>query len=147
VAVPAPVAVAQPVAAPAPAPAAQPVVAAAPDTTALEQSCREAFGRKRHKDVLDSCARAFEARPAGADLAAMVAESELDRGRAASALTWARKAVAADPAIADAYVFIGSAEQQSGHTPEAKAAYLKYLELAPTGRFAPDIKSVVAGMR
>jgi Flp pilus assembly protein TadD len=97
--------------------------------------------------VLDSCSRAFEARPAGADLAVMVAEAELDRGRAASALTWARKAVASDPGAAEAYVFIGTAEQQSGHGPEAKAAYLKYLELAPTGRFAQDLKSVVAGMK
>jgi tetratricopeptide (TPR) repeat protein len=125
--------------------AAAPVVAAA-DTSQLEQTCRDAFGHKRPKDVLDSCGRAFEAHPT-ADLAVMVAESELDRGRAASALTWARKAVDADPATADAYVFIGTAEQQAGHAQAARDAYLKYLELAPTGRFAQDLKSVVAGMK
>jgi len=129
-------------AAPVPAPAAVPVAAAAEDPAALEQTCRDAFGRKRYKDVLDSCGRAFDARPA-ADLAVLVAEAELDRGRAGSALTWARKAVAADPNLADAYVFIGTAEQQAGHAQAAKIAYLKYLELAPTGRYAPDLKAIV----
>ena len=132
---PAPVA---PVAAPAP-------VAAAPaaDPAVLEQTCRDALGRKKYKDALDSCTAALEARPAAADLAVLVAESELDRGRAGSALTWARKAVAADPNLADAYVFIGTAEQQSGHAQAAKTAYLKYLELAPTGRYAQDLKAIV----
>jgi hypothetical protein len=142
---PVPVAAAvPPVAAPREAPA---PVAAVPDTEPLEQSCREAFKQKRPKDVLDSCGRAFEAHPAVGELAVMVAESELDRGRAPSALGWARKAVAADAALADAYVFIGTAEQQAGHAQAAKTAYLKYLELAPTGRFAQDIKSVVSGMK
>jgi Flp pilus assembly protein TadD len=127
---------------PAPAPAA-PVVVAAADSAALEQTCRDAFGRKKYKDILDSCGRAFEARPAAADLAVLVAETELDRGRAGSALTWARKAVAADPNMADAYVFIGTAEQQSGHAQAARTAYLKYLELAPAGRYAQDLKSIV----
>jgi tetratricopeptide (TPR) repeat protein len=130
----------------APIPAETPAApAAAPDSAQLEKSCRDAFGQKRPKDVLDSCGRAFEARPA-ADLAVLVAESELDRGRAASALTWARKAVAADPAVADAYVFIGTAEQQAGHAQAAREAYLKYLELAPTGRFSQDVKTVVEGL-
>jgi hypothetical protein len=133
-------------AAPAPAPPAPAAAAAAaPDVVQLEKTCRDAFGQKRPKDVLDSCGRAFEAHASG-DLAVLVAESELDRGRAASALTWAQKAVAADPNIADAYVFIGTAEQQAGHPQAARTAYLKYLELAPEGRFAQDLKAVVAGM-
>ena len=68
---------------------------------------------------------------------------EFDRGRAAQALSWARKAVAVDADLADAYVFIGSAEQQAGHVQAAKTAYLKYLALAPAGRFAQDLRAVV----
>lgn len=167
VAAPAPVAAVAPVAAPPPPPAAvvppaqapaapavaapvaaapvaaAPVAAAGDDAAALEQSCRDAFGRKKYKDILDSCGRAFDARPTAADLAVLVAETELDRGRAASALTWARKAVAVDPNLADAYVFIGTAEQQAGHAQAARTAYLKYLELAPTGRYAQDLKAIV----
>jgi tetratricopeptide (TPR) repeat protein len=110
----------------------------------LEQACHSAFDRKNYKDVLDSCGRAFDARPDAADLAALVAESEINRGRAASSLTWARKALAIDPNLADAYAFVGTAEQQAGHAQAAKTAYLRYLELAPSGRFAQDLKAIVA---
>jgi tetratricopeptide (TPR) repeat protein len=126
---------------PTPPPARAPAV----DTEALAQACQQAFDRKQYKELLDSCARAFAARPGAAPLAALVAEAELDRGRVASGLSWAQKAAAADPTLADAYAFIGSAEQQAGHAAAAKAAYQKYLELAPTGRFARDLKLIVAG--
>jgi tetratricopeptide (TPR) repeat protein len=134
---------APPPAAPAPQPATAAPVVAAPPSDALEQACRTAFDRKKYRDVVDSCARAFEAKPAAADLAILVAEVEFDRGRAAAALSWARKAVAVDPALADAYVFIGGAEQQSGRAQEARTAYLKYLELAPQGRFAQDLRAIL----
>jgi hypothetical protein len=164
---PAPVAAAVPIPAPVPepAPAAAPGVAAVPAaappaaavpapapvaaaeaTPELEQSCRAAFDKKKYREVVESCARAFEARPQAADLAVLVAEAEMDRGRSAAALTWARKAIAVDPTLADAYVFIGSAEQQSGRAQEAKSAYLKYLELAPGGRFAHDLRSIVKSL-
>ena len=68
----------------------------------------------------------------------------MDRGRAAASLEWARKAVAIDPALADAYVFIGTAEQQAGHAAAAKTAYQRYLELLPAGRFAQDLKAILA---
>jgi len=119
---------------------------AAPDLVQLEKTCRDAFGQKRHKDVLDNCARAFEAHASG-DLAVLVAESELDIGRAASALTWAQKAVAADPNIADAYVFIGTAEQQAGHGQAARTAYLKYLELAPEAPDAAEKRALLEDVR
>jgi hypothetical protein len=112
----------------------------------LEQSCRKAFGQRRYKDVRDSCARAFDAKPDAAELAALIAETEFDRGRALAGLSWARKAIAANPNLADAYVFIGSAEQQSRHVQAAKTAYLKYLELAPKGRYARDVRAVVRGL-
>jgi outer membrane biosynthesis protein TonB len=148
--VPAPTAaIAQPaaVSVPAAAPAAEPAPEPVADSAPLEQSCRDAAARKRPKEVLDSCGRAFEARPAAADLAVLVAESELDRGRLASALTWARKAVAVDPTIADAYVFIGTAEQQAGHGVAARTAYQRYLELAPAGRFSQDLKAILASLK
>jgi hypothetical protein len=121
------------------------VPAAAPAASGdLEQACRAAFERKKYKDVLDSCGRAFDARPNAADLAALVAEAEMNRGRAGSSLNWARKAIAVDPNLADAYVFLGTGEQQAGHAQAAKTAYLRYLELAPGGRFAQDVKAIVA---
>jgi tetratricopeptide (TPR) repeat protein len=129
-------------------------IAAAPGTRAavaaefarLEQECRKAFGQRRYKEVLESCARAFDAKPDAADIAVLLAEVEFDRGRSSASLGWARKAVAVNPRLADAYVYIGSAEQQSGHGQAARIAYQKYLELAPTGRYATDLRAVLRGL-
>jgi predicted TPR repeat methyltransferase len=48
-----------------------------------------------------------------------------------------------DPKLADAYVIIGGVRQDAGDTAEAKAAYKKYLELAPTGQYAADLRAIV----
>jgi tetratricopeptide (TPR) repeat protein len=141
--------VAKPVAA-APVTAA-PVAAVKPEIvddqfTALEQSCRQAFTRRKYKDIVDTCGRALDSKPSAADLAVMLAETEFDRGRPVQALAWAKKAVAADPGLADAYVYIGGAEQSAGRAQAAKAAYQKYLELAPNGRHAQDLRAIVRSL-
>ncbi len=139
-----------PVAAPTPAPpVTEPtpeVEVAAPSNLALQLRCQEAAAQKRYKEVVDSCARAFASRPEAAGLAALVAEAEFDRGRMGPALDWAKKAIEADPNLADAYVYVGGAEQQAGHRQAAKQAYLKYLELEPTGRYANDLKTLVGSL-
>ena len=76
----------------------------------------------------------------------ILAKTEFDRGRASQATTWARKAVAIDPDASDAYVFIGSAEQNAGHSQLAKAAYQRYLQLAPRGRYAADLRAVLKSL-
>ena len=57
-----------------------------------------------------------------------------------------RKALAVNPELSDAYVFVGSAEQQAGHAQAARTAYNKYLELAPKGRYAQDLRAVLRGL-
>jgi hypothetical protein len=39
-------------------------------------------------------------------------------------------------------VFVGEAEQNAGHTKAAKEAYAHYLRLAPSGRYATDLRAV-----
>jgi tetratricopeptide (TPR) repeat protein len=66
----------------------------------------------------------------------------------------ADKAIAADPTKADAYYIKGQALVQKATVvnnvitapPECIAAYQKYLELAPTGPHAQEIKDVLAGI-
>ncbi len=76
----------------------------------------------------------------------ILAKTEFDRGRSSQAVTWARKAVAIDPDASDAYVFIGNAEQNAGHSQAAKAAYQRYLQLAPKGRYAADLRAVLKSL-
>lgn len=73
----------------------------------------------------------------------MLAHAELNRGRLSRAGDLADKALALDPGSADAYVIAGGVHQDSGRNREAKAAYRKYLELAPRGRYADELRSIV----
>jgi hypothetical protein len=106
--------------------------------------CKKAFDQRRYKEILSKCADAVVENPQSADAAVMLAETEFDRGRVVQALDWAKKAIAADADRADAYVFLGGAEQAAGHNAAAKAAYKRYLQLAPQGRYAGDLRSVLS---
>lgn len=110
------------------------------------ETCMQAVRKKQAKDILSACARAFEADPALAEAAVAVARVEFERGHAAQALAWARKAIAVDPAAADAYVFVGGAEQNAGHGKAAKEAYRRYLQLAPGGRYAADLRAILGNL-
>jgi tetratricopeptide (TPR) repeat protein len=98
---------------------------------------------KRSREILDLCPVAFTSSPGGAEIAVALAKVEFDRGRSAQAYAWGKKAIAANPDLADAYVFIGGAEQSSGHGKAAKEAYEHYLRLAPSGRYAADLRAIV----
>ena len=147
VAMPAPVAEAEPVAKPAPvaeaAPLAEvaPVAEAEPDNT--QARCQDAIRGKRNKDILAVCPAAISEDPIAADIAVALARIEFDRGRSTQASAWSKKAIAANPDAADAYVFLGGAEQNAGHGKAAKQAYQHYLRLAPAGRYAADLRAIV----
>ena len=130
----------------APAVAALPPTAAASEDDDLRVACKQAVQQHRTKDVLATCAQAFAATPQSADIAVILARTEFERGRASRAMTWAKKAVAIDPDASDAYVFIGGAEQNAGHSQAAKAAYQHYLQLAPRGRYSADLRAVLKSL-
>ena len=105
--------------------------------------CQEAIRGKRNRDILAVCPAAISDDPNVADIAVTLARIEFDRGRSAQASAWSKKAIAANPDVADAYVFLGGAEQNGGHGKAAKQAYQHYLRLAPTGRYAADLRAIV----
>jgi hypothetical protein len=120
--------------------------APAADVPDAQARCAKAMQSKRTKDVLAACPDALEADPSAADIAVALAKIEFDRGRVAQASMWSKKALAADSNAADAYVFLGGAEQTAGHGKAAKEAYKHYLQLAPTGRYAGDLRAIVDGL-
>lgn len=132
--------------APSPSQAAAGAVAAARPQEDAFAACRKAFDKHRAKDVLATCPQAVDATPQSAELAVMLAKTEFERGRARQALDWAKKAVALDAERADAYVYLGGAEQAAGRSAAAKAAYKRYLQLAPQGRYAADLRAVLANL-
>jgi len=128
-----------------PEPTPTPVAVRGDDSSALDV-CKKAIKKGHAKAILSACAEAFATDPTAAEIAVALAKAEFDRGRSVQALAWGTKAIAVDPKLADAYVFIGGAEQNAGHTQAAKEAYKRYLELAPAGRYAGDLRVIVAGL-
>jgi hypothetical protein len=118
----------------------------APGAAALAR-CTKAIDKKRSKEILSACPAALAANPAAADIAVALAKTEFDRGRSGHALEWGKKAIAIDPNAADAYVFVGAGEQMAGHGKAAREAYRRYLELAPKGRYAADVRATVGSSK
>ena len=124
--------------------AAVPTGPTAPDD--VQSRCKKAIGDKRNKEILAACPIAFAADSSHADIAVVLAKIEVDRGRFAQAYAWGKKAIVGNPDLADAYVFIGAAEQNAGRSKAAKEAYKQYLRLAPSGRYAADMRAIVASL-
>ena len=120
--------------------------AAAASAADAHDRCKKAVSDRHNKEILAACAEAFAADPSAADIAVALAKTEFDRGRTAQALVWGKKAIIADPNTADAYVFVGGAEQSAGHGKAAKEAYRRYLQLAPSGRYASDLRAIVGSL-
>ena len=109
---------------------------------------------KESADAFDAAAKADPTKAASAyynEAAILFNANDIDGAAAA-----ADKAIAADPTKADAYFIKGQALVQKVTVdpktnvvtapPECVAAYQKYLELAPTGPHAQDVKDVLAGI-
>ncbi|HET6151230.1 MAG TPA: DUF4388 domain-containing protein [Polyangia bacterium] len=135
--------VAPPAGAPAaPAPAAEGAVPSV-DFEHLLTTCQTAFNGGRMKEATTACTAAVEANPESAKAIALLAHSEFNRSHRKEALSWAEKAIKIDPKLADAYVIIGGVQQDSGRNAEAKSAYRRYLELAPKGQYASDLRAIL----
>jgi Tfp pilus assembly protein PilF len=95
------------------------------------------------REAFTACTAAATANPRSAEALTLLAHTELNRGHLSRAAELASKALLVDPNVADAYVIIGGVHQDSGQNAEAKAAYRRYLQLAPHGRYADDLRSIV----
>jgi Flp pilus assembly protein TadD len=74
----------------------------------------------------------------------IIARLELDRGRFAEAEALATKILALDPQRPEAYLYLGNAEEGTGKPDAARTAYRKYLELAPNGPLARDLRAILS---
>ena len=129
-------------AAPSPAePAATRPAATPPPEAQAPEACREAIKKRDTKAVTATCEAALASDATLARPLLGFAKAQLERGRSAVAATWARKILQVDDSLADAYLIVGTAEQEARRPSAAKAAYQRYLELAPRGAYANDVRS------
>jgi len=128
--------------------AAVPDQAAAPlvDFARQLSDCRTQFLKNKLREAAATCAAALQTNPRSADALTLMAHVELNRSHLNRANELAQKAVSIDPRQADAYVIIGGVHQDNGRIPQAKAAYAQYLELAPHGRYADELRSIIGNL-
>ncbi|MDB4983060.1 MAG: response regulator receiver protein [Myxococcales bacterium] len=106
-------------------------------------ACRTAFADKRAKDAELACLAAKDANPASPEACVLLAHALFNRKKRHEAVQWATRALELDANQAEAYVIIGGVKQSNDDAHGAKAAYKKYLELAPTGQYAADLRAIV----
>ena len=117
-----------------------PVPAQAGDVVGAAEGCD--FGSTRPWRLsAQACARAFAADPTNAGLALALAQAEHAHGSVTAAAEWAQRALALNPNAAEAYILIARAELKSGRSAEGRAAYRRYLELAPRGWHHAEARS------
>jgi DNA-binding response OmpR family regulator/TolA-binding protein len=69
-----------------------------------------------------------------------------DAGKEAASLKHLERAVVLKPSLSDAYVRLGAVYQSKGQTGKAKRAYTTYLKQSPKGKYADDLRGLLAGM-
>lgn len=108
--------------------------------------CHALFSKNRFREAGAACSAAVEGNPRSADALTMLAHVELNRGHMGRAYELAQKAISIYPDQPDAYVIIGGVHQDGGRNDQAKAAYQRYLHLAPHGRYADELRSIVGSL-
>jgi hypothetical protein len=137
----------QPTPAPVAAATERPVAATPADAGERAASCDAAFAQRSWTGIASTCAAAFEARPSDSALAMRVAQAQHRRGYIATAAEWARKALAVDADIPEAYVIVAHAERNAGQAQAAAEAYRHYLALAPHGWHAAEARRALRAER
>lgn len=108
--------------------------------------CQSALAKRDRAAISHVCALALETDASVAASIVAWAKRELDRGDVQMAATWARRALDADDRLAEAYLIVGVAEQDAKRAAAARAAYRRYLELAPKGRYAHEVRSSMTAL-
>jgi DNA-binding response OmpR family regulator len=102
------------------------------------------YDKGQAKKAMVPLEKAVTLKPSGDEALVLLANCFLDRGNMDKAIGLAELAAAANAENADAYLVVGAVQQQKGHNSEARTAYEKYVKLAPKGRFAGEIRSILA---
>jgi len=122
---------------------------AGPDEVQFSRSlatCRSRLDRGHAEQAARACREALTAHPDSPDALAVLAHAELNQKHLAQAITDARHAIALDPALAEPYLILGGALQDTGHSHEAGVAYRAYLARAPHGKYADELRVIVSTM-
>ena len=108
---------------------------------------RAAYTAGKLKPAAETLATLAKQAPDHPEVLLLTAQVQLEQEQLPAAQKTADRCVLVDPKLADCWLTLGVLRQNSKDTPGAVAAYEKYLELAPTGRYARDATSQLARLK
>jgi tetratricopeptide (TPR) repeat protein len=101
----------------------------------------EALSKGHHwRQAAESCALAVQLRPDDAALVLALAQSQHARNRLSEAAESARRAIALDSNLPEAFIILAHAEAHAGNPAAAARAFRRYLTLAPHGWHAREAR-------
>jgi hypothetical protein len=103
--------------------------------------------RRKYRDALDRFENALALAPANETLLLAYAQTLLEAGRKDDALRAVRKVVTMNAESARGWLLVGSIEQERGAKTEAAQAYRNYLRIAPTDKYADDVRRVMENFK
>ena len=112
---------------------------------ALIQKGKQSLARGQFSKTRQTLREAAHLRPQAAEVFSLQADLALDEGDVENGLRLAKKAVHADPNYADGHLSVAMASQAKADTVTARSHFKKYLELAPNGDRAKDVKAILQG--
>ncbi len=111
------------------------------EARALYQSAKGGSSRKKLGEAKTLLQEILATAPKQADALLLLAQIELELGKADAALATATQCTEVAPDLADCWLTIGVLQQDRNKKADAATAYEKYLALAPDGRYAGDVRS------
>jgi predicted Zn-dependent protease len=119
----------------------------APDTSTTDAvavtECEMLCKRHRWRQAAEPCAVAIKSRPDDATLFLGLAQSAHARNRLAEGGEWAKRAIALDPSLAEAFIIRAHAEERAGDSGAAARDLRRYLSLAPRGWHAKEARKAL----
>ena len=102
--------------------------------------CESLCKRHHWRQAAEPCAAAVKTRPDDATIVLGLAQAEHARNHLAEAGEWAKRAVALDPKLAEAFIIQAHAEEHVGDAAAAARDFRRYLSLAPRGWHAREAR-------
>lgn len=128
-------------------PAAKPAAPLPPELAAKIEAAKDLYKRGKRKQAAAALAPVLEAAPRHPPALLLQAQILLEDGKMEEAGKAASTCVEVDPKMADCWLTVGVLAQNDGRKDEAVRAYEKYLELAPEGTYARDVKAQLGRLR
>ncbi len=107
------------------------------------EAAKALYAHGQSKKAIPLLEKAVVFRPDSDEALVLLANCYNELGQSTRALDTGNLALAANPQNADAYLVIGAVQQSQGREADARAAYEKYLHLAPHGAYAREIRSIL----